>query len=99
MRSQLLWEPAPGPRVGVLVFPEAFGLGDHAIGRAERLAALGYIGLACDLHGGGRFVDDLPKAKGLLRALAARPEADAARVAATGFRFPMPLELARSGPT
>jgi dienelactone hydrolase len=32
-----------------------------------------------------------------LQALTARPEVDAARVAAIGFCFPMPLELARSG--
>jgi dienelactone hydrolase len=36
----------------VLVFPEAFGLGDHALSRARRLAGLGYVTLACDLHGG-----------------------------------------------
>jgi dienelactone hydrolase len=37
---------------GVLVFPEAFGLGEHAIEKAERIAQeLGYVALACDLHG------------------------------------------------
>src|ERR1700729_2606391 len=41
MRSRLIFEPASGPRAGVLVFPEAFGLDAHAIRRAERLAALG----------------------------------------------------------
>jgi dienelactone hydrolase len=115
MRSQLFFEPAPGPRAGVLVFPEAFGLGDHAIGRAKRLAELGYVAIACDLHGEGRIVDDLQealdllkplftdpsrtraRASGALQALTARPEVDAARVAAIGFCFPMPLELARSG--
>lgn len=59
MQSQLFFEPASGPRAGVLVFPEAFGLGDNAIRRAKRLAGLGYVALACDLHGHGRFVDDL----------------------------------------
>ena len=39
-------------RPAVLVFPEAFGLGDHAKTRAERIAAeLGYVAMACDLHG------------------------------------------------
>lgn len=28
-----------GPRPAVLVFPEAFGLGDHAKGRAEQIAS------------------------------------------------------------
>ena len=37
-------------RPAVLVFPEAFGLGDHAKKRTERIAAeLGYAA-ACDLH-------------------------------------------------
>jgi len=66
MRSQLFYEPAPDPRAGVMVFPEAFGLGAHATARAERLAALDYVALACDLHGDGRFVDDLEEAMGLL---------------------------------
>ena len=117
MRSQLFFEPASGPRAGVLVFPEAFGLGEHAVSRAERLAALGYVALACDLHGDGRVVDDLQQALGLLKplyadpsrtraraagglqALAARAEADPARIGAIGFCFggTMALELARSG--
>jgi dienelactone hydrolase len=115
MRGRLLFEPAVGPRAGVLVFPEAFGLDEHAIERAERLAALGYVALACDLHGEGRVVDDLQeamaklqplfdnptrtraRAAGALLTLAARPEVDAARIAAIGFCFPMSLELARSG--
>ncbi len=115
MHSRLIFEPAPGPRAGVLVFPEAFGLDARAIRRAERLAALGYVAVACDLHGEGRVIDDLQEAMtqlqplfedpartraralGALLALGARPEVDQARIAAIGFCFPMPLELARSG--
>ena len=117
MQSQLFFEPGAGKRAGVLVFPEAFGLGEHAISRAERLAGLGYIALACDLHGNGHVEDGLEAAIGLLKplfadpsrtraraagglqALAARPEADPARMAAIGFCFggTMALELARSG--
>lgn len=54
MESHLyLDESQGGLRPGILVFPEAFGLGDHAKERAERLAKLGYVALACDLHGEG----------------------------------------------
>ena len=81
MKSQLFFEPASGPRAGVLVFPEAFGLGEHAISRAERLAALGYVALACDLHGDGRVVDDLQEAIGLLQPLFADPSRTRARAA------------------
>ncbi len=69
MRSQLFFEPADGPRAGVLVFPEAFGLGEHAISRAERLAKMGYVALACDLHGEGRVIDTLDEAIGALKPL------------------------------
>lgn len=106
-----------GPRPAVLVFPEAFGLGDHAKSRAKRLAELGYAALACDLHGQGEVIGDLAKVMGLLgplfadpartrargqgalQALVARPDVDAANVAAIGFCFggTMALELARGG--
>lgn len=46
----------PGaPRPGVLVFPEAPGLGDHAKRRARQLADLGYAALACDFYGEGKY--------------------------------------------
>ena len=64
LRSQLFFEPATQARAGILVFPEAFGLGDHVISRARRLATLGYVALACDIHGGGRFIGDLQEAIG-----------------------------------
>lgn len=115
MQGQLFIPPGGGPRAAVLVFPEAFGIGDHVFERAERLVEAGYVALACDLHGDARYIDDLAEAMGMLAplfsnplktraraaaalaALEARPEVDAARIAAIGFCFPMPLELARSG--
>jgi dienelactone hydrolase len=115
MRGRLYFRPGARAQAGVLVFPEAFGLGEHAHSRAARLAELGYVALACDLHGEARVVDDLESALALLQplfddtsrmrarglpalhALTARGEVDAARVAAIGFCFPMPLELARAG--
>ena len=67
MQSHLYYEAGgAGKRPGVLVFPEAFGLGEHANSRAERLAGLGYIALACDLHGGGQVIDDREKMMALL---------------------------------
>lgn len=56
----LSWnEKLPGPRPGVLVFPEAFGLNDHARQRADRLAALGYVALGVDLWGDGAIYKDM----------------------------------------
>ena len=75
MRSRLyLPESVSGRRPGVLVFPEAFGLGEHALSRAERLAGLGYVALACDLHGNGKVYEDLGEVMPLIGALRAAPE-------------------------
>jgi dienelactone hydrolase len=49
-------------RPGVLVMPEAFGLGTHAMQRAERLVSLGYVALAGDPYGNGLEVTDLQEA-------------------------------------
>ena len=43
-----------GRRPAVLVAHEGPGLDDHAKGRAERLAGLGYVAFALDYHGGGK---------------------------------------------
>jgi dienelactone hydrolase len=106
-----------GKRPAVLVFPEAFGLGEHAKSKAKQLAELGYVTLASDLHGEGKIIGDLGTVMGLigplmadptgtrrravagLAALRARPEVDAARIAAIGYCFggTMALELARGG--
>ncbi len=54
----------------MLVFPDIRGLGDHAKKRAERLASeLGFVALACDLHGKQRIVDDLQVARSLVQEL------------------------------
>jgi dienelactone hydrolase len=47
-------ETKSGKRPGILVMPEALGLGTHAKSRAERLAKLGYVALAGDPYGGGK---------------------------------------------
>jgi dienelactone hydrolase len=91
-----------GRRPGVLVFPEAFGLGGHAKSRAERLASLGYVALACDLHGDGRVVHDLNEALGLvgpLRAEPARARTRAGKALATlqGRREVDPTKIAAIG--
>ena len=64
---------------GVLVFPEAFGLGDHAKSRAERLAALGYVALACDIHGDGKIIGSLDEIMAVLGRLSADPSRTRAR--------------------
>ena len=58
-----------GVRPGVVLFPEAFGIGDHVIERARRLAALGYVALAADPYGDGKQAKDLPNAIELMTAV------------------------------
>lgn len=69
MRSQFFHDAAVGKRPGILVFPEAFGLGEHALGRARRLAGLGFAVLACDLHGEATEHHDMSTVMQLLGAL------------------------------
>lgn len=58
--GHLAWDDSrQGTRPGIVVFPEAFGLGDHAREKANRLAQAGYVALAADLHGGGHVHKDL----------------------------------------
>lgn len=54
-RGYLAWDDAVnGPRPGVLVVHEWWGLDDYAKKRAEQLAQLGYIAFAADMYGAGK---------------------------------------------
>src|SRR5262245_53052569 len=51
----LAWDDkVQGPRPGVLVAHEWWGLNDYARSRAEQLAKLGYIAFAADMYGEGK---------------------------------------------
>ncbi len=65
-----------GKRPAVLVSHEGFGLDEHAKGRAERLAALGYVAFALDYHGGGKR---LPMADMMARLMPLMGEPDRIR--------------------
>jgi len=49
-------------RPGVLVIPEWWGLENFAKGRAEKLAAMGYVAFAADMYGAGVTTTDPKKA-------------------------------------
>jgi len=63
-----------GKRPGILVMPEAFGLGPQVRGRVERLAQLGYVALGGDPYGDGREFDNLPDAIKVATELMGKPE-------------------------
>jgi dienelactone hydrolase len=102
LRGFLAWDDSRSePRPGILVFHENTGLTDHERERAERLAQLGYVALACDLFGERavpagdaerraafeefRTKKLLPRALAGFGALAARPQVDRNQMAAIGF--------------
>ena len=55
-----------GPRPGVLVVHEWWGLDDYIRGRARQLAEIGYCALAVDMYGGGRTAADPEQAGALM---------------------------------
>ena len=67
-------EQSDHKRPGILVMPEAFGLGAHAKERAFRLASLGYVALAADPYGNGLEVDNLDAAIKQMSAIRETPE-------------------------
>src|ERR1700756_4582872 len=60
-------------RPGVLVFHEGRGLGDFAMERARRLAALGYVAFAADMFGERRQARDMEEARALIGPLRGNP--------------------------
>src|SRR5215475_11751260 len=67
-RGHLAWDDAvKGPRPGVLVVHEWWGLNDYARKRAEQLAGLGYVAFAADMYGEGK-VTEHPKEAGQMAA-------------------------------
>jgi dienelactone hydrolase len=51
-------------RPGILVMPEALGLGEHAREKARRLVQLGYVAFAGDPYGNGLEVQTIQEAMG-----------------------------------
>ncbi len=77
-----------GPRPGVVVVHEWWGLNDYAKRRARDLAGLGYSALAIDMYGEGKNTEHPKDAMGFMKAALA--DADAAKA-----RFNAGLDLLR----
>ena len=73
LRGYLAWNESSEPRPGVLVFHEGLGLGDFAMERARRLAALGYVAFAADMFGERRQARNLQEVATLVGGLRAEP--------------------------
>src|SRR6185369_15511155 len=62
-------EAAARPRPGVVLFPDARGMGEAAKECARRLVGEGYVVLVADLYGQATFVAELPEAVRLMNEL------------------------------
>jgi carboxymethylenebutenolidase len=95
-----LAKPASGSGPGVILIQEWWGLDDHMVEVADRLAGEGFVTLAPDLYGGkvahdtgdaGRFMSELPAAEaakdlaGSVDYLLSQPEVTSAKLGAVGF--------------
>ncbi len=58
-----------GIRPGIVLFPDARGIGEHAIEVARRLALMGLIVLVADLYGNGEHARDMTQALDLMTGL------------------------------
>lgn len=64
LTGYLYWDDAvDGPRPGVMVVHEWWGLNDYARKRARMLAELGYVAFAADMYGDGKVTDKPEQAK------------------------------------
>ena len=74
------WDDAiEGPRPGVIVVHEWWGLNDYAKRRARDLAALGYSALAIDMYGDGKHTQHPQDAMAFMKAATADASAAKAR--------------------
>ncbi|MDR6917574.1 dienelactone hydrolase [Pseudomonas sp. 3296] len=80
-----------GPRPGVVVVHEFWGLNDYAKRRARDLAGLGYSALAIDMYGGGKNTEHPKDAMAFMQAVL--KDSSAAAV-----RFQAGLELLKQQP-
>ena len=72
MQGYIAWDSdRAGPRPGVLVVHEWWGVNDYAKRRANMLAELGYTGMAVDMYGGGRQAGNPDEAGQLMNDLLA----------------------------
>jgi dienelactone hydrolase len=70
-RGLLVHAPSAGRRPGVVLFPDARGLGDTARANARRLAHEGFAVFVADLYGNSAFTPEVPQAIEWMKKLAA----------------------------
>ena len=80
LKGYLAYDDAKsGPRPGVLVIHEWWGLDDYIRHRAEELARMGYVAFAADMYGGAKVTRDPKEAEDWMMAAVQAPGLLAAR--------------------
>ena len=80
LQGYLVWDDAKsGPRPGVLVIHEWWGLNDYTKSRARQLAELGYAAFAADMFGAGKVTRDPKQAQAWYTEATSKPGLLAAR--------------------
>jgi dienelactone hydrolase len=97
LKGYLAWDAdAGGPRPGVLVVHEWWGLNDYVRGRARMLAEQGYTALAVDMYGDGQTATSPDAAGALMNGVLGDMDAGMARFKA-GFDLLAAHEAADGG--
>jgi len=103
MKGYLAWDAGiEGPRPGVLVVPEWWGLVDYPRKRADMLAAQGYSAFAMDIYGDGKTATHPQEAQKLMGEVLAnlpgcRARFDAARAVLQAQPITEPGKIAAIG--
>ena len=80
LQGYLAWDDAKaGPRPGVLVIHEWWGLNDYTKMRTRQLAEMGYVAFAADMYGDGKTTRDPNEAQAWASAVSSPPGMLAAR--------------------
>ena len=80
LRGHLAWDDRlQGPRPGIIVVHEWWGLNDYARSRAEQLASLGYVAFAVDMYGDHKVTSHGKQAKEWMQQITANSDAWRAR--------------------
>ncbi len=80
LQGYLAWDDAKsGPRPGVLVIHEWWGLNDYTKMRTRQLAEMGYVAFAADMFGDGKTTRDPKEAQAWSSAVSSQPGLLAAR--------------------
>jgi dienelactone hydrolase len=83
LTGQLVYDDSiNGPRPGIIVAHEWWGLNDYAKKRAEMLAELGYVAFALDMYGDDKVTSHAPDAKGWMQQITGNVDAWQARAMA-----------------